>query len=313
MRRLGQAMAVVTVGATVLAAAGCGGGAAGSAAPAKSPASSAAPSATPSPVRPMAKVPAGTKVPLAHKGTLRVCEFGRGLPYLGAASGSDASVTGNGKVRGFDVDMLTLVAARLRATPLFVRMDVREILEGTGLRAKACDIVPELTAWRGLKKTFTLTRPYSRRDFAILTKKGGPTSLAALRGKRVGVSGSEGGGDPSMDYVTFLKRYNTAHGNQIRITPEQRDDVTLEMLKTGRLDAIVTDSGKAFYDAGRDPALTAGVRFGDGYTTVFGVRKGNRALAKQVDAALTDAAANGHYAKAYRDWFHREPTWRPGH
>lgn len=318
MRRLGQGVAAVTVGAAVLAAAGCGGsgGSDGSAAAPTGTAaapSSAASSAAPSAARPMAKMPAGSKVPLARKGTLRVCEYGHGLPYLGAASGADPSVTGHGKVSGFDVDVLALVATRLRASPLFVRTDARQLLTGAALRAKACDIVPELTTWAGLKKTFRLTHAYSRRDFAILTKKGGPATLAALRGKRVGVAGSEGGGDPATDYVTFLKKYNTAHGNRIRITPQQRYDVTLQMLKVGRLDAIVTDSGQAFYDAKRDPSLTAGARFGDGYTTVFGVSTGNMSLAKQVNAALADAAGNGHYAKAYRDWFGREPTWRPGH
>jgi len=256
----------------------------------------------------MATLPAGARIPLPHKGELRVCESPDGLPYLGATTPADAS--GNGKVSGFDVDLLTLVATRLHAAPVFIRTDPRLVLDGSGLRAKTCDLVTGLTTWRGFKKTFTLTKPYDRRDFAILTKKGGPATLAALAGKRVGVVGT-GEGDVTTDYVAYLKRYNAAHGNRIVLEPQNDPNAELMMAQAGRLDAIVTDDGRAYYDAKKTPGLTVGARFGAGYTVVFGVRKGNKALAKQVDAALADAAGNGQYAKAYRTWFGRAPSWLP--
>ena len=304
MRRLGG-IALVAAGGIMLAA-GCGETAdkrSGGTSPPPSPSRSAAVAAP----RPMATMPAGTKVELARKGRLQVCESPGGLPYLGA---SGPGVGGNGKVSGFEVDLLRLIAARLRATPLFVRTDPAELLDGGPLREKVCDVTPGLTAWGGFNKTFTLTRPYDHRSFAVLTKKGGPATVAGLAGKRVGVFGS-GGGDAATDYATYLRKYNDAHGNAIHLIPQTDRLAQVAMLKAGRLDAVVTDDGRAAYNAKKDPTLTAGTPFGPGYTTVFAVRKGNKPLTRQINAALKDAATNGQYAKTYQDWFGHTPTWRP--
>lgn len=297
MRRLGG-MALVAAGGMLLAA-GCGGTAEKrSAGTSPSPSRSVA-------VRPMAKVPAGVKTGLAHKGRLQVCEAADGLPYLGATGES-----GNSKVSGFEVDLLTLIATRLRATPLFVRTEPTEMFDGAPLRAKLCDVIPGLTPWSGFKKTFGLTHPYDHRAFAILTKKGGPTTLPALAGKRVGVI-SRGGTDPTTDAATYLRNYNDAHGDTIHLIPQTDELAEAAMLKAGQLDAIATANGRAAYTAKKDPTLTSSPPFGPGYKTVFAVRKANKPLANQINAALTDAATNGQYTKAYQNWFGQPPTWQP--
>lgn len=305
--RISRGLAGMLAGGAVLAVAGCGGGGP-TAAPGSSKAAPSAAAPTTVAVRPMARVPAGTKVPLVHKGRLTVCEEPTGLPYIGVANGSD--VSGNGKVSGFDVDLLSLVATRLRVAPLFVRTEPQEYLDGTALKNKACDLVPSLIPWSGFRKTFALTKPYGRFRLAILTKKGGPATLAALAGKQVGVIGS-GGGDASTDAATYLKQYNAAHGNQIHVMPVNDINQAEYALKEGGIGAVVTDDGRALYEAKKDPSLAAGAELGSGYSEVFGVRKGDKALVTQINAALADAAGNGHYAKAYQDWFGRRPTWLP--
>jgi ABC-type amino acid transport substrate-binding protein len=260
----------------------------------------------------MATMPAGAKAPLRHKGQLRVCALITGMPYLSETSNAELS-GGTGKVRGFDVDVLGLVAKRMRAAPLFVKLSPTLVVNGAGLRSGACDVVAGLSDWPGFKETFTTTRPYERRAFAILTKKGGPASLAALAGKRVGVMGTGGGDDTTRDYVAYLRKYNTAHGGRINLVPQTDENAESAMLRAGQLDAVVTDDGQAAYDVKKQPGLSVAGTFGGGYGMVFGVRKGDSALAKQIDAALADAGDNGQYATAYWNWFARRPAWTPGH
>lgn len=299
MRRIGRGTAVAM--AAVLVVAGCG-----RAGPAASGSPSAGSSVAPTTagVRPMARIPAGTKVPLVRKGALSVCTEATGLPYIGEAGGSPT------KVHGFDVDLLTLVATRLRVAPVFVQTKPAEYFDGTVLKKRICDLAPGLLPTVGARKTFALTKPYARYDFAILTKKGGPATLAALAGKQVGVTG--GSGDAPTDVARYLNAYNAAHGNRIHVTiPMNNNDLQRFTLKEGRIAALVTDSGHALYYAKEDPDLAVGARFGSGYPEVFGVRKGDKPLVTQINAALTDAVGNGRYAKAYQTWFGTTPTWLP--
>jgi polar amino acid transport system substrate-binding protein len=256
----------------------------------------------------MATMPAGTKVPLKHKGQLRVCALISGEPYVSEGA---AGVAGTGKVHGFDVDVLSLVGERIKAAPIFVKLNPEVVVNGTALRSGACDIVTGLTDWSGFAKTYRLTKPYERRSFALLTKKGGPASPAALAGKRVGVIG-DGGGTAASDPYAYLKRYNAAHGGQIRLVPQTDTDAEVVMVQNGALDAMATDDGRARYYAKKQPSLAASGVFGPGYPLVFGVRKGDGALARQVDAALADAGGNGQYASAYWNWFGVRPAWTPG-
>lgn len=311
MRWYGREFMVVVGTGVMLAAAGCGGGSATTAGSASgTPAASAKPS-TASP-KPMAGVPAGVTVPLVHKQRLTVCENPTGMPYLGETSQS--SLTGNGKVSGFDVDVLSLVGQRLGVKPLFMKVDPQKIFTGSADLSKTCDLVaagfpqdPFFAKW------YDLTHSYLRRDFAILVKKGSTyTSLASLAGKRVGVYGTGGpGGDPKIDYVSYLKQYNSKHGNRIQVVQQREKSQVLSMLQGGRVDAIVSDSGTALYNAKKDPRLRVAAQIGAGYARTFGVPKGNKALVKQINAALADAADNGQYAHAYATWFGGRPSWLP--
>lgn len=260
----------------------------------------------------MATMPAGTKVALEHKGQLRVCALVSGAPYISEGNSDTGSGTGSGLVHGFDVDVTSLVAKRLRATPVFERLEGRDFIKGSVLPAHRCDIVDGLTDWSGFKKVYRLSVPYERRAFSLLTKKGGPASPAALAGKRVVVTGDPGG-DPATDPYAYLKRYNAAHGGRIQLVQQSTADVAVMMVRTGQAAAMLTDEGRAHYYAKKQPELAAGATFGTPTNLVYGVRKGNKTLAEQVDAALADAGGNGQYASAYWTSFGVRPAWTPGH
>jgi len=259
---------------------------------------------------PMEKMPSGTKVPLVRPGRLTICEGFAGSPYIAPKGGTTVpGRQGGGTAEGFDVDLLILVAERLGVTPLVTPVQSLDLVQGTAMRQGRCDLAagafPDNAYTR---KLFLPSAPYLRRGPAILTGAGARhTSLASLAGKRVGVIEGDVVGEEAV------KRHNAQGGTPILVQRTERAIIQY-MLMNGRLDAAVVDGGLALYLVNRrvrDGRLRIGAELGPMENVVFGIRPGNKALARQVNAALADAARNGRYARAYANWFGTAPKWVP--
>jgi ABC-type amino acid transport substrate-binding protein len=249
----------------------------------------------------MATLPAGVSVPLVRPGLLTVCAMLGGLPY----DAQDALA--ENKAEGFDMDVLALVAKRFGAPELVIQTDVRSFLTGQALNAHRCDLVAgSLSAGPDTAALFDATDPYFKTGFALLAPAGSTyRSLEALQGKRVAVV-------PDSQVADYLAAFNTKHGNRIQVTPAPDAVLIPEMVKGGRAEAALLDSGVAHYNAMKDSRLHVTADLGPEQDVVFGVRPGNTALRDQVNVALADAGRNRQYARAYAHWFGRQPAWVPG-
>src|SRR5207244_13349422 len=119
-------------------------------------------------------------VTLVKPGQLTICTH---LPY------KPFQFDQGGKIVGFDVDILNLLASKLNVPTDVVDVDWNQVTSGAAFKAKKCDIgMGGMTITEPRKKAILISEPYFNATQALLVKKGsGIKSLADLKGKKLGV------------------------------------------------------------------------------------------------------------------------------
>ncbi|MGW2744219.1 transporter substrate-binding domain-containing protein [Streptomyces sp. NPDC001450] len=202
----------------------------------------------------------------------------------------------NGKVQGFDVSLIDLVAKDLGVKQQILDTPFENFKTGAFLNSGQCDLAAAgMTITAERKKNVDFSDPYFEATQAVLVdKKAGVNSLADVKakGKKLGAQAQTTGEDyarsKGFDPVSF-----------------HSSDAVLNGLRTGQVQAVVIDypvvqgwlKDKANADAFKVvDNLNTGEQYG------FTVKKGNTALLAAVNKALKDAKADGTYKKLYEQW-----------
>ncbi|MFJ9866669.1 transporter substrate-binding domain-containing protein [Streptomyces sp. NPDC101165] len=202
----------------------------------------------------------------------------------------------NGKVQGFDVSLIDLVAKNLGVKQQILDTPFENFKTGAFLNSGQCDLAAAgMTITAERKKNVDFSDPYFDATQAVLVdKKAGVNSLADVKakGKKLGAQAQTTGEDyarsKGFDPVSF-----------------HSSDAVLNGLRTGQVQAVVIDypvvrgwlKDKANADAFKVvDNLNTGEQYG------FTVKKGNTALLAAVNKALKDAKADGTYKKLYEQW-----------
>ncbi|MGW2648153.1 transporter substrate-binding domain-containing protein [Streptomyces sp. NPDC001393] len=202
----------------------------------------------------------------------------------------------NGKVQGFDVSLIDLVAKNLGVKQQIVDTPFENFKTGAFLNSGQCDLAAAgMTITPERKKNVDFSDPYFEATQAVLVdKNSGITSLADVKakGKKLGAQAQTTG----EDYVKS-KGYDP-------ISFESSDAV-LNGLRTGQVQAVVIDypvvQGWLKDKANADKfKVVDNLKTGEQYG--FTVKKGNTALREAIDKALKDAKADGTYKKLYEQW-----------
>ena len=226
-------------------------------------------------------------VELVKAGQLTTCTH---LPYPPFQSEID------GKVQGFDVALIDLVADELGVKQEILDTPFENFKTGAFLNSGECDLAAAgMTITDERKKNVDFSDPYFNATQAVLVDKGsGVGSLADVKAKNVklGAQAQTTGEDyakgQGFDPVSF-----------------ESSDAVLNGLRTGQVKAVVIDypvvqgwlKDKANADAFRvAEQIDTGEEYG------FTVKKGNTALREAIDKALADAEADGTYKKLYEKW-----------
>ncbi|MFI9805468.1 transporter substrate-binding domain-containing protein [Streptomyces sp. NPDC052301] len=226
-------------------------------------------------------------VHLVKAGQLTTCTH---LPYPPFQSEID------GKVQGFDVSLIDLVAKNLGVKQQILDTPFENFKTGAFLNSGQCDLAAAgMTITAERKKNVDFSDPYFEATQAVLVNKSaGITSLADVKakGKKLGAQAQTTGEDyarsKGFDPVSFAS-----------------SDAVLNGLRTGQVQAVVIDypvvqgwlKDKANADAFK---VVDNLKTGEQYG--FTVKKGNKALLDAVDKALKDAKADGTYKKIYEKW-----------
>jgi polar amino acid transport system substrate-binding protein len=202
----------------------------------------------------------------------------------------------NGKVQGFDVSMIDLVAKNLGVKQQILDTPFENFKTGAFLNSGECDLAAAgMTITAERKKNVDFSDPYFDATQALLVdKSSGVTSLADAKAKKVklGAQAQTTGEDyakkQGFDPVSF-----------------ESSDAVLNGLRTGQVKAVIIDypvvqgwlKDKANANAFQ---LAANINTGEQYG--FTVKKGNTELLAAINKAIKDAKADGTYRKLYEKW-----------
>jgi polar amino acid transport system substrate-binding protein len=235
-------------------------------------------------------------VKLVKTGALTTCTH---LPYAPFQS-KDQS----GKVVGFDVALIDLVAAKLKVTQEIVDTPFEGIKSGADLNSGKCDVAAAgMTITDERKKVLDFSTPYfdATQALAVVTGKEVKT-LEELAGKRLGVQG----GTTGEEYINAqVKEKNLA----IEVVSYKDLAALQQALATNQVEAAVNDLPVwNEYIKANPGKVTVAAGFDTGEKYGFAVKKGNTELLKAVDDAITAARSDGTYDKIYATWIGEKPV-----
>lgn len=226
-------------------------------------------------------------VELVKAGQLTTCTH---LPYPPFQSEID------GKVQGFDVSLIDLVAKDLGVKQEILDTPFENFKTGAFLNSGQCDLAAAgMTITEERKKNVDFSDPYFEATQALLVAKGsGITSLADAKAKKIKLgaqaqtTGEDYAKSQGFDPVSF-----------------ESSDAVLSGLRSGQVKAVVIDypvvqgwlKNKANADAFQ---VADNINTGEQYG--FTVKKGNTKLLAAVNKAIADAKADGTYKKLYEKW-----------
>lgn len=233
-------------------------------------------------------------VQLVQPGKLLVCTH---LSYKPFQFNQD------GKTVGFDVDIVDLAAKKLGVTQQIVDIPFEQITSGAVFKAKKCDIAAAgITITDARKQAVAFSAPYFDANQSLLVKKGsGLNSLAALKGKKVGVQTDTTGQD-------YVKKNAEANGYTVVVF----DDLPTEVnaVKAGRVDAAVNDNGVLldFAKDNPDTEVTAEFQTGEHYGIEAPLNDPNGTkLLEAINSAVDASRKDGSYDEIYKKWFGTTP------
>lgn len=244
-----------------------------------------------------AKSDTGTKtdggVKLVAQGKLTTCTH---LPY------PPFQLEKKGKIVGFDVDLIDLVAKKLGVQQKIVDTPFETIQTGVSLNGGKCDIAAAgMTITDERTKHIDFSAPYFDATQALMAKKGTKLkSLDAVESKHLKL-GSQA--------ATTGEKYAQEH----KADPRSYKDsaALLNGLRSGQVDAIILDypviQGWLKKKANDAYAVAGQIDTGEKYG--FAVKKGgNPKLLKTVNGVITQAKKDGTYKKLYEKWIGPMPA-----
>ncbi|MFF4797773.1 transporter substrate-binding domain-containing protein [Streptomyces sp. NPDC001351] len=202
----------------------------------------------------------------------------------------------NGKVQGFDVSLIDLVAKNLGVKQQILDTPFENFKTGAFLNSGECDLAAAgMTITAERKKNVDFSDPYFDATQALLVdKNSGITSLADAKAKKVklGAQAQTTGEDyakkQGFDPVSF-----------------ESSDAVLNGLRTGQVKAVIIDYPVVqgwLKDKTNADKFKVADNLNTGEQYGFTVKKGNTKLLAAINKAIKDAKADGTYKKLYEKW-----------
>jgi polar amino acid transport system substrate-binding protein len=228
-------------------------------------------------------------VELVQEGKLTNCT---GLPY------KPFEYEDNGKVVGFDIDLIDAVAKELGVKQEIVDTPFDGIQSGADFNSKKCDISSAgMTITDERKQNIDFSDPYFDATQALVAKKGSNLSdLGGLKGKRLGVQNSTTG-----------QTYAQENAGGAELVVYEDLGLLLTAVETGQVDAGINDNGVLYDWVKEKTDFEVTAEFDTGEQYGMGVRKGNAELLEVVNKVLGELKDSGEYDTIYEKWFGTKP------
>jgi polar amino acid transport system substrate-binding protein len=206
----------------------------------------------------------------------------------------------DGKLTGFEVDMLNELAKRMNVKLNFVTVPFSGIF--TGLQASKWDLASS-SIWitEARLKEMDFADPYYDSDLALLTPKDSKIkSFADMKG---GTFGADTGAVPDK----WLKDNQGKYGPYTIKEYDNPTDAFLDC-QAGRLDGVAADAPTALFYAKQNPdaGLIVPLLMNQAAPQAWAFRKGDP-LRDAVNSVQNDMKKDGTLATIYKTWFGQDP------
>jgi polar amino acid transport system substrate-binding protein len=232
----------------------------------------------------------GENVTLVQPGKLVNCT---GLPYKPFEFEQD------GKVIGFDIDLVDKVAARLGVQTESIDTPFDGVVSGTDFESGKCDLAAAgMTINEQRKQNIDFSDPYFDATQALVVKKGsGISGFEQLKGKRLAVQNTTTG-----------QEYAQKNAQGVELVIFEDLGLLLTAVETGQVEAGINDNGVLYDWVKEKTDFEVSKEFNTGEQYGIGVKKGNTALQKVINEVLAETKSSGEYDRIYEKWFGTKPT-----
>ncbi|KML19718.1 MULTISPECIES: ABC transporter substrate-binding protein [Burkholderia] len=201
---------------------------------------------------------------------------------------------GQGKLSGFEVELLQLVAKRLHKSIEFTPMPFNSLFAAVQ-SGRANVAIGSITVTKKRLESVAFTQPYIDANQCLtVATKSGIRDLDGLKGKQVAVvTGTTG----EMWATENQTRYMVAGISRYDSTADPMLDIA-----TGRIAGLVNDCANDAYYIRDKPQYTIVTSIPTHEQLALMFPK-NSPMLKEVDATLSKLKQDGEIAKLYRKWF----------
>ena len=200
-----------------------------------------------------------------------------------------------GKAKGFDADVLRLVAKHLKQDITFYQKDWDHVF--TQLRMNKLDCITGMEINDIRRRFFLFTQPYYARQEVILVRADNTeiNVLEDLEGKMIS-------GDKHSQIEEYLEEKGMF--KKARLIRKEDKEKAMQLLKEGKVDAVITPRAVGMYTVKKyDFKVKTIFSMGEGTPVGLAFHKKNAALKERVDAALGELIEKGEISKLYTAWF----------
>ncbi|MGH8806809.1 MAG: cystine ABC transporter substrate-binding protein [Noviherbaspirillum sp.] len=229
------------------------------------------------------------------RGTLRIAVEGTYPPF----NFKDKQTN---ELTGFDVEVATLLAAKLGVKPEFITTEWSGIL--AGLAAGKYDVIVNqvgVTAKR--QEAFDFSEPYTVSSPQLIVRKDEKRNFASLedmKGKKLGLGQG----------TNFEQKAKAVPGIEVKSYPGAPE--YLQDLAAGRIDAALNDSLMVSYLLKTSTLpLKAGAPIGEVEKMAIPFQKGNPQFKAALNNALAESFKDGSFSKVSVKWFGRDVSKAP--
>lgn len=199
------------------------------------------------------------------------------------------------KPTGFDVDLINAIAAEMGYKTQIVSSSFDGLIPS--LQAGNYDtVIAAMTITPERQQSVDFSDKYLMATQFVAVKKGSSiTSVADLKGKKIGVQNSTTGQTVMEGMGINPKKYEAI--------PDAMND-----LLNGGIDAVVADSPVVLYFLKQNPNANIQYLKGDFPKEFYGiaVKKGNADLQAKINESLKKLQDSGKYNDIYKKWFNED-------
>jgi polar amino acid transport system substrate-binding protein len=204
-----------------------------------------------------------------------------------------------GEVEGFNVDLATEIAKRLKRPINIVAQEFSGLIPA--LNAGRFDwLAAPTTVTPERAKNLLFTEGYLNTYYQLLLKKSAPdiTGLEDLKGKKITVN-------KGSAYDKWADTNKDKYGFEVLAFPTQTDSVQAVM--AGRADANLGGNTVVAWAAKQNPTLKLGAKIDEGLMWAAPFRKDDVAGRNQVENAIECMKLDGTIAQLHEKWFAIKP------